>query len=315
MQTRGSLTLIAGVGLFLFAMVLTASAAGAATRVPVAAELLPVPRRFDGLRLPAEQGEAGRSTVGLRHRLRRRLRRATAEALSEHPGRQLRLSRRVQHHVHARRLRRARGRRQAARRLPRIAAQGGAVVSAGSPRRGKSGNRDAVGRRPGSAVAERQARTCGDRVVRDALRLDPAAAPGRARRTRRSSSTGAWNPEADRLAKTEPLYRSVDAAIARAAAASRVRVANMFAALNGSGNVRPSRLGSAGSPTTARRAIRIRPTRGTARWPTRSWLRRATRGSPRRFARSAKRVGQRTAGFRHGSRLCHTTFAAAWPRA
>jgi lysophospholipase L1-like esterase len=48
---------------------------------------------------------------------------------------------------------------------------------------------------------------------------------------------GAWNPEADRLAKTEPLYRSVDAAIARAAAASRVRVANMFAALNGPGNV------------------------------------------------------------------------------
>ena len=49
--------------------------------------------------------------------------------------------------------------------------------------------------------------------------------------------TGAWNPEADRLAKVEPLYRSVDAAIARAAAASRVRVANMFKALNGSGNV------------------------------------------------------------------------------
>jgi len=49
---------------------------------------------------------------------------------------------------------------------------------------------------------------------------------------------GAWNPEADRLAKVEPLYRSVDAAIARAAAASRIRVANMFAALNGSGNVK-----------------------------------------------------------------------------
>jgi hypothetical protein len=50
--------------------------------------------------------------------------------------------------------------------------------------------------------------------------------------------TGAWNPEADRLAQTEPLYRSVDAVIVRAAAASRARVANMFAALNGSGNVR-----------------------------------------------------------------------------
>jgi lysophospholipase L1-like esterase len=50
--------------------------------------------------------------------------------------------------------------------------------------------------------------------------------------------TGAWNPEADRLAQTEPLYRSVDAAIKRAATASRARTANMFAALNGSGNVK-----------------------------------------------------------------------------
>jgi lysophospholipase L1-like esterase len=50
--------------------------------------------------------------------------------------------------------------------------------------------------------------------------------------------TGAWNPEADRLKQTQPLYRSLDAAIARAAAGSRARVANMFGALNGSGNVR-----------------------------------------------------------------------------
>ena len=50
--------------------------------------------------------------------------------------------------------------------------------------------------------------------------------------------TGAWNPEADRLARTAPLYRSVNAAIKRAAAASRARVANMFAALNGPGNAR-----------------------------------------------------------------------------
>jgi lysophospholipase L1-like esterase len=50
--------------------------------------------------------------------------------------------------------------------------------------------------------------------------------------------TGAWNPEADRLKQTTPLYRSLDAAIARAAAGSRARVANMFAALNGPGNVR-----------------------------------------------------------------------------
>ena len=50
--------------------------------------------------------------------------------------------------------------------------------------------------------------------------------------------SGAWNPEADRLAQMEPLYRSVDAAIRHAATASHVRVANMFAALNGPGNVK-----------------------------------------------------------------------------
>ena len=50
--------------------------------------------------------------------------------------------------------------------------------------------------------------------------------------------TGAWNPEADRLARAEPLYRSLDAAIKRSAIASRARVANMFAALDGSGNIK-----------------------------------------------------------------------------
>jgi lysophospholipase L1-like esterase len=49
--------------------------------------------------------------------------------------------------------------------------------------------------------------------------------------------TGAWNPEADRLAQAEPRYRSVDAAITRAATGSRARVANMFRALNGTGKV------------------------------------------------------------------------------
>jgi hypothetical protein len=44
--------------------------------------------------------------------------------------------------------------------------------------------------------------------------------------------SGAWNPEADRLAQVEPLYRSVGVAIGHAAAASRARVANMFAAFN-----------------------------------------------------------------------------------
>ena len=50
--------------------------------------------------------------------------------------------------------------------------------------------------------------------------------------------TGAWNLEADRLAQAEPLYRSLDAAIRRAATASRARVANMFAALNGRGDLK-----------------------------------------------------------------------------
>ena len=50
--------------------------------------------------------------------------------------------------------------------------------------------------------------------------------------------SGAWDPEADRLAQTEPLYRSADAAIKRAAAASHVRVANMFPALDGTGSLK-----------------------------------------------------------------------------
>jgi lysophospholipase L1-like esterase len=54
--------------------------------------------------------------------------------------------------------------------------------------------------------------------------------------------TGAWNPEADRLKQAQPLYRSLDAAIARAAAASRVRVANTFAAFNPPGSFRTQRV-------------------------------------------------------------------------
>jgi lysophospholipase L1-like esterase len=50
--------------------------------------------------------------------------------------------------------------------------------------------------------------------------------------------TGAWNPEADRLTKVDALYRSVDKAIARAASASRARVANMYAAFNGPGDAK-----------------------------------------------------------------------------
>jgi lysophospholipase L1-like esterase len=50
--------------------------------------------------------------------------------------------------------------------------------------------------------------------------------------------TGAWNPEVNQLKRTEPLYRSLDAAIARTAAASRARVAKMYAVYNPHGNVR-----------------------------------------------------------------------------
>jgi lysophospholipase L1-like esterase len=53
--------------------------------------------------------------------------------------------------------------------------------------------------------------------------------------------TGAWNPEVDRIKKAQPLYRSLDVAIARAAAPSRARVAKTFAAFNPPGNVRTQR--------------------------------------------------------------------------
>jgi lysophospholipase L1-like esterase len=52
---------------------------------------------------------------------------------------------------------------------------------------------------------------------------------------------GAWNPEADQLKQAQPLYSSLDAAIARAAAASRAHVANMFAVFSPPGNVRTQR--------------------------------------------------------------------------
>lgn len=50
--------------------------------------------------------------------------------------------------------------------------------------------------------------------------------------------TGAWNPEVDQVKKTQPLYKSLDAAIRRTAAGSRARVANMFAVFNPPANVR-----------------------------------------------------------------------------
>ena len=53
--------------------------------------------------------------------------------------------------------------------------------------------------------------------------------------------TGAWNPEVDQAEKTQPLYRSLDAAIARTAAGSRARVAKMYRGLQPS-REHPSRL-------------------------------------------------------------------------
>jgi lysophospholipase L1-like esterase len=50
--------------------------------------------------------------------------------------------------------------------------------------------------------------------------------------------SGAWTIEADKLAKVEPLYRAVDAAIRRSAATSRVRVADISAALEGTGSAK-----------------------------------------------------------------------------
>jgi lysophospholipase L1-like esterase len=85
----------------------------------------------------------------------------------------------------------------------------------------------AKGKRAPSAIASFAARF---KSIVQQLR---AAAP-----TAEIIVTGAWNPEADRLAHVEVLYRSVDAAIRQVAAASRARVANMFAALNGPGTVK-----------------------------------------------------------------------------
>jgi lysophospholipase L1-like esterase len=40
--------------------------------------------------------------------------------------------------------------------------------------------------------------------------------------------TGAWNVDVEHLAQSDPLFRAIDAAIARAAAAGRARVAEMY---------------------------------------------------------------------------------------
>jgi lysophospholipase L1-like esterase len=53
--------------------------------------------------------------------------------------------------------------------------------------------------------------------------------------------TGAWNPDPAQLAPLRPIYRSLDAAIARAAAASRGRSAKTLAVFNPRGTVQAQR--------------------------------------------------------------------------
>ena len=83
------------------------------------------------------------------------------------------------------------------------------------------------GKRAKSAIAEVASR------LSSILRQLRATAP-----TAEIIVTGAWNPEVDRLEQAQPLYRSLDAAIARTAAASRTRVANMLAAFRPPGTVK-----------------------------------------------------------------------------
>lgn len=49
--------------------------------------------------------------------------------------------------------------------------------------------------------------------------------------------TGAWNFDVQEFAKSDPLFRSVDAAIARVAAARKARVAKMFPVFNPAGSL------------------------------------------------------------------------------
>jgi lysophospholipase L1-like esterase len=86
------------------------------------------------------------------------------------------------------------------------------------------------GKRAPSAIASVASR------LNAILRRLRAAAP-----TAEIIVTGAWNPEVDQLEQAQPLYRSLDVAIARAAAASRARFAKTFAVFNSPGNLRTQR--------------------------------------------------------------------------
>jgi lysophospholipase L1-like esterase len=48
--------------------------------------------------------------------------------------------------------------------------------------------------------------------------------------------TGAWNPDVEHLAQSDPLFRSIDATIARVAAAGKARVAKMYPVFSPVGN-------------------------------------------------------------------------------
>ena len=254
------------------------AAAGAAASGPSEAAGSQAPQSYSwrsGTRSPTASSRPGRRLDRLARRLRRSVRRTTAEALSGHPGRQLRLSRRVHPDVHARTLPLARRRAQAARRVPRHPAAGRPVVPARASGAGQPDHPDAVGQRPRSAVGERQERAQGHRGVRVAFHGDPAAASGRGAERRdhryRRVEPGGRSTRADPAAL--PLarhgHRSCGSGVA---SACRRHARGVQRARE-----RPRPEGSAlRAHLRAARAIRIPPLPATARWPTPSWPRRAT---------------------------------------
>jgi lysophospholipase L1-like esterase len=92
------------------------------------------------------------------------------------------------------------------------------------------GDRACVRKRGPSTIA-----AFGSRLTSIVQRLR-AAAP-----TAEIIVTGAWNPDPDQLGPLEPTYRSLDASIARAASASRARVAKALPLFNPAGSLRAQR--------------------------------------------------------------------------
>ena len=127
------------------------------------------------LRLRADAAEC--AAVGA-HRVRRPLDREPAQAVTRARGRQLQLSWRIQRDFHSGSLSDAAG-GEAARPVSGSPAQGGRGLPTRSSRTGQSDHPDSVGCRARSAVGEGPAGARGDRVVRSALRHDPAAASSR----------------------------------------------------------------------------------------------------------------------------------------